>query len=198
MDAVMPPLEWPSLLDSETRKAWYLAVIPAYAALWEGHVNQAKLAPISEDAIQALEARLGCRLPSALRAYHREIGALKLAERLCALEDRYTPIQPLLSAYPGIPDMEPTLEDLSLVEALIVFGNYLGNGNMFCFHRETGAVYYFDHDTPPMLTKFFDDTQTYLDALMIRTLAEVHDNDKQGESLLANKFGEALVKKWLY
>lgn len=104
----LPPLEWPSLQDSAARGAWYRAVISAYADLWEGHVTQPKIAPVSEAALVALELRLGCRLPPALRAYHLEFGALSLAERLCALEDRYTPIQPLLDAYPGIPDMDPS------------------------------------------------------------------------------------------
>jgi hypothetical protein len=74
----------------------------------------------------------------------------------------------------------------------------LGNGNMFCFHRENGSVYYFDHDSEPLLTKFFDDAQTYLNALMLITLAEVHEADERGEALLISKFGEALVRKWMY
>jgi hypothetical protein len=67
------------------------------------------------------------------------------------------------------------VDDIRQAEALIVSGDYLGNGNMFCFHRESGIVYYFDHDSEPLLTKFFDDTQTYLDTLMLITLAEVHE-----------------------
>jgi SMI1 / KNR4 family (SUKH-1) len=194
----LPPLEWPSLLDAEARSAWYRAVIAAYASLWEGHVTQPKIAPVSEAAMAALETRLGCRLPPPLRAYHLEFGALNLAERLCALEDRYTQIEPLLEAYPGIPDMEPSPEELSLAGELIAFGDYLGNGNMFCFHRETGAVYYFDHDSPPMLTRFFGDTQTYLDALMVLTLAEAYDAPERGEELLAERFGAGIARKWRY
>jgi hypothetical protein len=197
-DNALPPLEWPSLLDAADRSAWYRAVIAAYASLWEGHVTQPKIAPVSEAAMAALEARLGCRLPPALRAYHLEFGALNLAERLCALEDRHTQIEPLLDSYPGIPDMEPSPQELSLVGGLIAFGDYLGNGNMFCFHRETGAVYYFDHDSPPMLTRFFDDTQTYLDALMVLTLAEAHDAPERGDELLAERFGAGIAGKWRY
>lgn len=79
-----------------------------------------------------------------------------------------------------------------------MFGDYLGNGNMFCFHRETGAVYYFDHDSPPMLTRFFNEPQSYLDALMILTLAEVHDDAERGEELLAERFGDVAARKWRY
>jgi hypothetical protein len=195
-DDTLPRLEWPSLPDSGARSAWYSAVIAAYAALWEGHAREAKLAPVAGTAMAALEARLGCRLPPALRAYHMEFGVLNLAERLCGHEDQYTPILPLLDSFPGIPDMEPSPEELSLAGKLIAFGDYLGNGNMFCFHRETGAVYYFDHDRPPMLTRFFDNTQTYLDALMLLTLAEAHDARERGEELLAERFGDDIVWKW--
>ena len=54
-----------------------------------------------------------------------------------------------------------------MARELIVFGDYLGNGNMFCFHRGSGDVYYFVHDTLPSLTLFSADVQDYLDGLMI-------------------------------
>jgi hypothetical protein len=192
----LPPLQWPSLPDSAARSTWYRAVIAAYAGLWEGHVTQPKIAPVPEATLAALEARLGYCLPPALRAYHLEFGALSLVERLCSAQDGPTQIQPLLDAYPGIPDMDPSPEELSLALELIVFGDYLGNGNMFCFHRETGAVYYFYHDSPPMLTRFFDEPQAYLDALMILTLAEVYDQAERGEQLLAERFGDEIARKW--
>jgi hypothetical protein len=156
---VSPPLEWPALSDDASRKAWYLAVISAYAELWEGHPSQPVVAPNSDEALCSLETRLGCALPLALRNYHKEIGALRLRERLCGVEDKDTPIQPLLDAYPGIVDMEPSIDEMRLAEALIVFGDYLGNGNMFCFDRGNGSVYYFDHDGEALLTKFFDDAR---------------------------------------
>ncbi|MBP5106401.1 SMI1/KNR4 family protein [Pseudomonas protegens] len=191
-----PPLAWPDLPDQAARLNWYLAAIGAYGALWEGHVNEPELTPVSEDALQALEQRLGCPLPRSLRDYHRQLGVLSLAEVLCSVGPGHTPIQPLLEAYPGIVEIGDV--DLLLAGKLVAFGDYLGNGNLFCFHRESGAVYYFDHDTGAALTRFFDSPEEYLDTLMLLCLAEVHDDDDAAEALISQRYGEDLVRKWRY
>ncbi|MFJ2452040.1 SMI1/KNR4 family protein [Pseudomonas protegens] len=191
-----PPLAWPDLPDQAARLKWYLAAIGAYGALWEGHVNEPELTPVSEDALQALEQRLGCPLPRSLRDYHRQLGVLSLAEVLCSVGPGHTPIQPLLEAYPGIVEIGDV--DLVLAVKLVAFGDYLGNGNLFCFHRESGAVYYFDHDTGAALTRFFDSPEEYLDTLMLLCLAEVHDDDDAAEALISQRYGEDLVRKWRY
>ncbi|WP_423018399.1 SMI1/KNR4 family protein [Undibacterium sp. Di27W] len=196
-----PDLCWPEQLSSESRPAWYRAVITAYAALWEGHVSQARFAPVSEAELLDLETRLSCSLPPALKAYHREFGALSLAEKLCSVSpDGDTTIQPLLQAYPGIVDMleHEDAQVLELFEDMIVFGDYLGNGNMFCFLRGSNEVFYFDHDDGSMLSPFFTSVEEYLDALMIRCLAEIHENEEAGLDLLAQRHGTELVRKWLY
>jgi hypothetical protein len=193
-----PPLEWPDLSNDAARHDWYRSVIAAYADLWEAHPSSPILAPVGEHDLANLETRLGCALPPALRSYHSELGALSLAETLCSAVGGHTPIQPLMDAYPGVVDLADDPAELALARELVVFGDYLGNGNMFCFHRTTGEVYYFDHDTGDMLTRFFSSTEEYLDALMIRCLAEIHEDDDAGEALLAARFGSALVTKWLY
>lgn len=196
-----PPLAWPVISSQEERISWYRAVIEVYSLLWRSHINQAFFARISENDLSSLEARLGCALPPALRDYHFELGALSLAETLCSVNDGNTPIQALLDAYPGIVEMSEIVENesnMDLVKDLIAFGDYLGNGNMFCFHKKTGEVYYFDHDTSPVLTLFFSSTQEYLDALMISCLSEIYENDDIGENLLVERFGNAIVRKWLY
>ncbi|MDK1396530.1 SMI1/KNR4 family protein [Pseudomonas protegens] len=191
-----PPLAWPDLPDQAARLNWYLAAIGAYGALWEGHVNEPELTPVSEDALQALEQRLGCPLPRSLRDYHRQLEVLSLAEVLCSVGPGHTPIQPLLEAYPGIVEIGDV--DLALAGKLVAFGDYLGNGNLFCFHRESGAVYYFDHDTGAALTRFFDSPEEYLDTLMLLCLAEVYDDDDAAEALISQRYGEDLVRKWRY
>ncbi|MBL8743637.1 MAG: hypothetical protein JNK04_21155, partial [Myxococcales bacterium] len=50
-----PPLEWPENLDGERRYEWYRAVVDAYALLWAGHVKQARIEPVVEEEIVALE-----------------------------------------------------------------------------------------------------------------------------------------------
>ncbi len=198
----LPPLEWPALPDHDddaARLAWYRDVVAAYADLWAGHASQPPFAPATGQAVAATEARLACALPAALRRYHLEIGALNLAETLCAPQaDATVSIEPLFDAYPGIVERGLSEADTRLARQLIVFGDYLGNGNLFCFHRESGAVYYFDHDTDPALTPFSPDVRGYLDALMMRSLAEVHDDDAAGEARLIERLGRPLVRKWLY
>jgi hypothetical protein len=188
-----PPLEWPDLPDQDTRFRWYLSVIQAYSLLWD-----VIFAPVSADVLTELELQLKCPLPESLRKYHKEIGVLDLSERLCSAVAGNTPIQPLLDAFPGLSDITESKEDFILSSSLIVFGDYLGNGNMFCFHRENGEVYYFDHDSGPLLTRFFSTVEQYLDALMVRCLSEIYENDEEGEKLLVEKFGPVLVRKWLY
>lgn len=195
----VPPLEWPSLKDDAARLTWFRAVIEAYADLWSGHVSMPKSTPATQEAVTEAENRLGCVLPADLRRYHLKVGTLDLAEQLCALDkEARTPMLPLFDAYPGLVERGLAKQEETLAEQLIVFGDYLGNGNMFCFHRSNGAVYYFDHDTDPALTFFASDIDSYLEALMIKMLAEVHEQEEAGEDLLVERFGRALVRKWLY
>ncbi|MBE9610481.1 SMI1/KNR4 family protein [Chitinilyticum piscinae] len=195
-----PPLAWPALEGAATRLDWYRRTINAYAELWGDHPAAPVLAPVSEAALAELEQRLACRLPQALREWHLQFGVLKLGETLCSVAPAgYTPIEPLLDAFPGFPDLcDEAPELLALAEELVTFGDYLGNGNLFCFHRESGEVYYFDHDDNALLTLFFTEVETYLDALMLRTLGEIHDDDAAAERLLTERFGAVLVRKWLY
>ena len=193
-----PPLAWPEVLDQASRQVWYLKVIEAYAALWSEHVNEPHISPVSEGAIVELEKKIHCVLPTPLRDYHKNIGALSLAEILCSVASGPTPIQPLLEAFPGIIELVQQESDLILAQKLIVFGDYLGNGNLFCFHKLTGEVYYFDHDDGDLMTRFFSSVDQYLDALMILCLAEVHENEEAGEDLLVERFGPNLIKKWRY
>lgn len=89
--------------------------------------------------------------------------------------------------------------------SLVVFGDYLGNGNLWCFDRRDGSVWYLDHDCSPLLTRMFDDAGDYLDALALMSLCRSHavaqgrgDGDEQAEVLLGERFGQALVRKWMY
>jgi SMI1-KNR4 cell-wall len=193
-----PDIAWPEFANQTARYDWYRLVIAAYASLWEGHVSQMRVEPVSEADIAKLEAQIGCSLPQPLRNYHLEFGALKLAETLCNVIRSDYQIQPHLKAFPGI--IELTYDDtvLDLAEKLVVFGDYLGNGNMFCFHHRTGEVYYFDHDRGELLTRFFSSVQDYLDALMILCLGEIHDDEEAAEALLVERYGQALVRKWRY
>ena len=84
-------------------------------------------------------------LAAAITQLSLEFGALELAERLCSVGQGNSPIEPLLEAFPGIIEIADNDVVLALTKELVVFGDYLGNGNMSCFHRQTEEVY-FDHD----------------------------------------------------
>ena len=195
-NADLPPLAWTDFADDEARIQWWMQCVRAY-------LNGSDFTPASRAALDDCEQRIGCPLPPMLRAYHQHIGVEYLAEIINPPER----IEPLLDAFPGLEDI---LEDLSaeqaastraLVEQLIAFGDYLGNGNLWCFHRETGQVWYFDHDTGECLTQIFDDVRDYLDAVMILSLAEAHDPEdghEAAESILRQRLGDAVVEKWMY
>lgn len=134
-NADLPPLAWTDFADDEARIQWWMQCVRA-------HLNGSDFTPASRAALDDCEQRIGCPLPPMLRAYHQHIGVEYLAEIINPPER----IEPLLDAFPGLEDI---LEDLSaeqaastraLVEQLIAFGDYLGNGNLWCFHRETGQV----------------------------------------------------------
>jgi hypothetical protein len=190
-----PPLEWPENLDAPRRYEWYASTIEAYSLLWQGHVTQARVDPVAEEEIVRLEQRLATSLPESLRTYHRQLGALRLAETLCSVAPSKNPIQPLADAFPAVGEVgvEP-----GVAREMIAFGDSSGSGNLFCFHCRSGEIFFFDHDDGSPLTRFFADAAGYLDALMIRCLAEVHEDDGRGEQLLVSRLGQPLVRKWLY
>jgi hypothetical protein len=195
-----PSLSWPEFTDAAAQLDWWLACARAYADLWG---ERARLTPSSRAELFALEQRLGCSLPTVLRDYHLRIGALELSERLCSVTPaEFASIEPLIEAYPGIVDIlegQPDAESQwSLIDELVVFGDYLGNGNLWCFHRQTGEVWYFDHDSPPMLARLFKDVGGFLDALMFKCLLEIHQQDDDSEQLLRQQLGDAVVDKWMY
>lgn len=198
-DGETPPLVWPEFTDEKARLAWWRACVQAWLDQWD---NPSPVTPATPQEIEALELRLGCAIPPLLRSYHEQIGTLDLAETLCSVTPaKYASIEPLIDAYPGIHDILEDTPDAdrqwALVNQLIVFGDYLGNGNLWCFHRQTGEVWYFDHDSSPMLTQIFTDVGQYLDVLMFKCLLEVH-GEEDNEDLLREHLGDDIVEKWMY
>ncbi len=195
----LPPLAWPEFSDDKARLDWWRSCTEAWLAQWE---KPDPFTPVSPKELAALEQRLGCAIPPLLRVYHEQIGTLNLAETLCSVTPaKYASIEPLHDAYPGITDILENVPDAApqwaLVNQLVVFGDYLGNGNLWCFHRETGEVWYFDHDCSPMLTQMFIDVGQYLDILMFKCLLDAH-GEEDNEDLLREHLGDAIVEKWMY
>lgn len=190
----VPPLVWPAFADDKARLDWWRACVQAY--------DETSNEPVRPQDLEALEQRLGFSIPPLLRTYHEQIGALDLVEALCSVTPaEHASIEPLIDAFPGIvtflEDAPNANKEWALVNQLVVFGDSLGDGNLWCFHQKTGEVWYFDHDTPPMLTRIFDDVSQYLDVLMFTCLLDVH-GEEDNEDLLRKHLGDAVVEKWMY
>ena len=159
--------------------------------------------PIGEARITELEARLGTTLPGGLKLFYESFGVANIGEELLVLED----ISWLKAIWADAPEYCPDFskEDEQHLPWLVTFSDYLGNGSMFCFHSETKEVYYFDHDTPPCLTKLFDSVDDYIRGCLVFVQgvlpAEgVNTNDlaQWVKQKVVELFGEDVVSKWRY
>lgn len=215
-EADVPEPYWPPADASfDQRLAYWHQGLQAHAWMDE---EPAQVTPFSSVELRLCEWRLGCALPEALRDYLLQLGVLDWAERLLSPRfDLLKPdadmdaIGPVQVVFPGISDIvemsapQQAQALMAQLSELVVFGDYLGNGNLWCFDRRDGSVWYLDHDSSPLLTRMFDDTGDYLDALALISLCRSHavaqgrdDGDEQAEVLLEEHFGQALTKKWMY
>lgn len=215
-EADVPEPYWPSADASfDQRLAYWHQGLQAHAWMDE---EPAQAQPFSRAELRLCEWRLDCSLPRSLHDYLSQLGVLDWAERLLSPRfDLLAPdadmdaIGPVKVVFPGIADIvemsEPqqAQELMAQLSELAVFGDYLGNGNLWCFDRRDGSVWYLDHDSSPLLTRMFDDVGDYLDALALMSLCRSHavaqgrdDGDEQAEALLSERFGQRLVKKWMY
>ena len=215
-EADLPEPYWlPADASLDQRLAHWYQGLQAHAWMDE---EPAQVKPFSRAELRLCEWRLGCALPQSLRDYLLQLGVLDWAERL--LSPRFDLMAPdadmdaigsVQVVFPGIADiveMSASQQALALeaqLSELVVFGDYLGNGNLWCFDRRDGSVWYLDHDSSPLLTRMFDDVGDYLDALALMSLCRSHavaqgrdDGDEQAEVLLEKRFGRALIRKWMY
>lgn len=215
-DADVPEPFWlPEPATAEQRLAYWHLGLQAHAWLDEEAVQPA---PFSPAELRLCEWRLGCQLPPSLRDYLLQLGVLDWAERLLsprfdlqAPDSDMDAISPVSVVFPGVADIVEMSEPeqaqalTAALQQLVAFGDYLGNGNLWCFDRRDGSVWYLDHDSSPLLTRMFDDVADYLDALALMTLCRVHgvaggldEGDEKAEAMLSQRFGRDLVKKWMY
>ncbi len=169
-------------------------LLAEHAEEWGSPMNR----PVAESLIAATEKRLGTALPDDLKLFYRAFGVADVGEELQALENmEYLSVW--AEGFEPEEFMDP--EQLALLPLLVTFSEYLGNGNAFCFHRGSGEIYYFDHDTAPHLVKLFDRAGDYLKGCLVK-LQEAFFVGGEGEEITEEKlvdlFGEAVVTKWLY
>ncbi|MDO5652452.1 MAG: SMI1/KNR4 family protein, partial [Moraxella sp.] len=170
-------------------------IIQSIAKNWNKELKEL----ISIEEIQELENRLGTTLPNSLKAFYQKFGLVDIGEKLQDLEE----IDWIKNIWAEEPQYGPdfTEEDEIYLPFLISFSDYLGNGNMFCFHSETKEIYYFDHDNPPYLTKIFDTVDEYLKGCLIFAQSDLfgdvaqEDVDEWTEEVVSEIIGTETVKK---
>lgn len=215
-DADVPEPFWlPEAASAEQRLAYWHLGLQAHAWLDEEAVQPTSFSPAE---LRLCEWRLGCQLPPSLRDYLLQLGALDWTERLLsprfdlqAPNEDMDAIGPVSVVFPGVADIVEMSEPeqaqalTAALQQLVAFGDYLGNGNLWCFDRRDGSVWYLDHDSRPLLTRMFDDVADYLDALALMALCRAHgiaggldEGDEKAEEMLSQRFGRELVKKWMY
>lgn len=159
--------------------------------------------PIRLETILELEKRIGTTLPNSLKLFYQNFGIAEIGEELQDLDE----IGWIRNIWKDEPQYGPefTEEDKKNLPFLISFSDYLGNGNMFCFHSETKEIWYYDHDTQPYLTKLFNDAGDYLKGCLISCQSDLFNQEigqekveKWSEEILITMFGKDIVKKWKY
>ena len=215
-DAQVPQPYWLAAgATDEERLAYWLQGLQAHAWMDEEWVQ---LQPCSPVQLRLCEWRLGCKLPEALRAYHLQLGVLDWAERLLnprfdlmAADDDMDAMGPVSVVFPGVVDIvemqgpEQATVLQGELEQMVAFGDYLGNGNLWCFDRRDASIWYLDHDSSPLLTRVFAEAGEYLDALTVTAMCRAFaiaagrdDGDEYAEAMLIERFGRELVRKWMY
>ena len=215
-DAEVPEPCWsPAGATTQERLAYWYQGLQAHAWMDEETVQ---VQPCTKVQMRLCEWRLGCKLPEVLRAYHLQLGVLDWAERLLnprfdlmAPDGDMDAIGPVSVVFPGIVDiveMQGPEQAQALQAELgqkVAFGDYLGNGNLWCFDRRDGSIWYLDHDSRPLLTRVFPDASDYLDALTVMAMCRAYgiaagrdDGDERAEAMLIDRFGTELVRKWMY
>lgn len=173
-------------------------IINSLAENWND--NLAK--PIQEEELVQLENRLSASLPNSLKLFYKTFGIANIGEELQTLDEIewIKNIWTDENSYPYYSE-----EDKKVIPHLITFSNYLGNGNMFCFHAKSYKIYYFDHDTQPYITKLFDCIDDYIKGCLIQAQIDLFGEDVEQniveewvEEILIELYGLDTVKKWLY
>ncbi|WP_281323557.1 SMI1/KNR4 family protein [Flavobacterium aestivum] len=173
-------------------------IIHSIAENWNDELKE----PISIDEIQKLENRLKTTLPDSLKTFYQKFGLANIGEQLQDLNE----IGWIKNIWAKNPEYGPDFTEVDNMHLpfLVSFSDYLGNGNMFCFHSDTKEIFYYDHDNKPYLTKMVDTFDDYLKGCLIFAQsdlfgeAEQEDVEEWTEEIVSEIIGEETVKKWRY
>lgn len=174
-------------------------ILLSFADNWGRELPEIK----TEQEIISLENRLGASLPVNLKVFYQTFGIADVGEQLQSFDEMGW----LKDIWGDMPQYGPDFSerDNGILPFLITFSDYLGNGNMFCFHSETKEIYYFDHDTRPYLTRMFSCVDDYLKGCLIscqsQLFADINlesEAMKWTEDILKELYGQEVVTKWYY
>ncbi|NDV95426.1 SMI1/KNR4 family protein [Dysgonomonas sp. 521] len=174
-------------------------IIESLAENWNDELPASK----TDAEISDLENRLGTTLPGELKLFYKTFGVAPIGEQL----QEFSEMGWLEDIWKDAPQYGPdfTEEDNQSLPYLISFSDYLGNGNMFCFHSETKEIYYYDHDERPYITKLFTSFGDYLKGCLILCQSDLfgsgveqQDVDEWTEEIVSEIFGEGVLDKWRY
>lgn len=174
-------------------------IIEEFADNWSRELKT----PVSQTEIVALENRIGTTLPKSLSLFYQVFGAADIGEELlnCSQIDK------LNNFWQGINEYSTyfTNAENKLLPYLIAFSDSLGSGDIFCFHSETKAVYFFDHSEAPFISKLFDDVSSYIKGCLILAQTDLfaietgqEAVEQWCEEILEALYGTPVIRKWLY
>jgi hypothetical protein len=171
-----------------------LPILEAYADYLGDEMSEGNTA---ED-LKNCEKTLGTTLPNDLKLFYLRFGAALLSETLFEVDE----FQYISADWPQSMLDHYTKEEQNILSKLIVFGDFLGNGNVWCFHKDTKAIFYYCHDSQPNINQMFHTFYEYLQALLIFTQGEIgqeiEDFDKACEKLVVDLIGKERVQVWQY
>jgi hypothetical protein len=107
------------------------------------------------------------------------------------------------ASWPGSLLSRHTAGEQEVLSRLIVFGEFLGNGNTWCFHKDSKKIFYFVHDSKPNINGMFDTFADYLKLLLIYCQGLVLGEEAEGveeetQKMVIGLIGKERVGVWQY
>lgn len=174
------------------------SILYTWSRIW----SEPMASPKKESDIHFVEKKLNISLPESMKAFYLAFGIADIGEILLPFNN-FMFLKDLWEDVEAKPEFTENEEEL--LTELVLFGDYLGNGNMWSFHKETQEIYYFDHDTKPYVSCLFETFDEYLKACLIFAQVEFFgdnvrpaDLEEWIEEKVVEMYGEDIVKKWRY
>ncbi len=169
-------------------------ILEAYADYLGDEMSE----PTTTDSIKQCEKKLGTTLPNDMKLFYLRFGAARLIEGLFTVKEFQ-----FITAKWGQNFLDHyTKDEQDVLSKLIAFGDYLGNGNVWCFHKDTKEIFYYNHDNKPNINQMFGTFYEYLQSLLIFTQGvigeDIENFEKEVEQLVVELIGKDRVKVWQY